>query len=331
MLRVVVEVVFGEKMNRRSFLAALGITPFATLAIGAPSSPVEQNRVVGTYGHSLWYHNQTYGSIGRWVTLMVAQDRSKSFKNAFTFNTISGATPPNFDQTMPGVTVPRGNFKNWAGTNAAGFTDVVAMVDNFHVPPIRGDMETDPSVAIPAASAVPIDQHFENLFNAWETNLSNTQTFWIYEPWGASTAMPGSPKPIAENGTEGYAGGFTDYKAHTTTTYGHTQFYDDLLSNVKATYPAYADRIKLIPACRVLISVMDNTPASDLGVSDWFEDWAPHGTSTCYCVVGAIVYSCLYQEAAPKPDFTGTGVHATVQSNWSAIASYINSQVNTPT
>lgn len=295
-----------------------------------PPASVLQERITGTYGHSLWYSADPYRLVPRWTTAMVtAAADSKSFENSFTFDTIPGALPPNYDRQMPGVTETHtgGAYANWAAADADGYTDVISFVDNFNVGPIRAGMETDPRIAIPAASSVNMVQHFVNLFNGWETNSTLTPTYWIYEVWGDSGSMS-IPRPLATDGTEAYAGGFADYRALTTTTHGHTQFFDDCLADVKSDLPAFADRIKMIPACRVLISTMELAALSGMGAGDWFEDDAPHGTDSCYCVVGAIVYSCLYEEAAPEPSFAGSAVHSTIQSNWASIASHINTQVN---
>ena len=304
------------------------------LATYAPSSPPSavQERTSYTYGHSLWLNNQNYQSVPRWTALMVAAAAdSKVFENEFTFNTIPIATPPSLNvQNLPGVTkpTPPGPYSTWGEADSAGFTDMIAFVDNFEVGPIRSDMETDPSVAVPAGSSVNMVQHFVNGFSGWESGSSEPAlNYWIYEVWGDAGSMP-NPKPLNANGTEAYSGGFADYRALTTTTHGHTQFYDDCLTDVKAALPAYADRIKLIPACRVLISTMELAALSGMGAGDWFVDDAPHGSDSTYCIVGAIVYSCFYEEAAPQPNFTGTAVNAAIQSNWSAIASHINTQVN---
>lgn len=299
-----------------------------------PASPaVLQQRTGYVYGHSLWYHDQGYGSVARWLSLMVtAAADSKTYEQEFTFFTVPAATPPSDTiQNPPGVTrpTPNGPYATWAAADLADFTDVVSFVDNFEVGPIRAGMETDPRIAVPASSSVNMVQHFVNAFSGWESGSEETNlNYWIYECWGDSGSMA-LPRPLASDGSEAYAGGFADYRALTTTTHGHTQFYDDCLADVKTDLPAYADRIKLIPACRVLISTMELAALSGMGAGDWFEDTAPHGRNSTYCVVGAIVYSCFYGEAAPEPSFTGSDVDTAIQNNWAAIASHINTQVNT--
>jgi hypothetical protein len=79
---------------------------------------------------------------------------------------------------------------------------------------------------------------------------------------------------------------------------------------------------------RVLVSVMENTPASAMTCGEWFEDDAPHGRHTLYLIAGAITYSTLFGEAAPQPSFRGATIHASVASNWPAIASHILSHLS---
>lgn len=311
-----------------------GVVAGGLWQFSAPPSPgAQQERTAYTYGHSLWLNNQNYQSVPRWVDLFVAAAAdSKTFENEFTFATVPAAVPPSSTvQNMPGVTkpTPTGPYGTWAAADSAGFTDVISFVDNFEVGPIRSDMQQNPRIAVPAGSSVNMVQHYVNAFSGWESGSSLTDlNYWIYETWGDAGSMP-NPKPLNEaDGTEAYAGGFADYRAYTTTTFGRNTFFDTCLANVQTDLPALADRIKLIPACRVLISVMELAALSGMTAGDWFVDDAPHGSDSTYCIVGAIVYSCFYGEAAPQPNFAGTAVNASIQSNWAAIASHINTQVN---
>lgn len=293
--------------------------------IAIPAQSVLQDRVLGVYSHSLWAHNYgTYAYNDIWLHRMAVADGGKTTEHSFTFNTIPGATPPSFNQNPPGVTVP-GDSSTWTNTNANGYTDIVATIDNFNAPPLNASAETDPrlggEIAYAGPTRLPVE-HFVDVFSRWNAGTDNPDMkYWIYECWGDAGLV------LNADGS-GNASQFANWRGQTTDNHGYTQWYTDMLADVKEDLPAFADRIGILPVARVLVDVMENTAASVMTAGDWFEDDAPHGRDSTYLIAAAIVWSALYLEAAPQPSFTGASIHSSISSNWAAIASYINTQVN---
>lgn len=292
------------------------------VVVGAPAAPaVLQDRVIGTYGHSLWNWGDAYGVVPLWMTRMAAQDAGKTIQAAHTFNTVPGNTPPEYDRTMAEVTTPPGDFTTWVDTDAANFTDKIIMIDNHTAPPVINGYETDPRLGGQLAYSGPVRlpvEHFVDLISRYEAGTSTPDIkYWIFECHGFGNGL------INEDGTSS-AANFAAWRLRTTTAHGHNQWYDDLLADVRSDLPALASRIGKIPVSRVLVDVMENSAASSMTSStDWFADRAPHGQHGTYALTAAIVWSSLYGEAAPEPSFAGSNVHATIQNNWASIAAHI--------
>ena len=161
----------------------------------------------------------------------------------------------------------------------------------------------------------------EAIIDGFELNLSNSPNYWIYECWpdGGPSGFPliasdGSSTPTNFASWRARAGG------------NWTTWYDNLVSQAKANVPGAASRIEMIPVCRAMVDVMENTALSSLDSDDWFVDDSPHGTQTCYLFAAMVTYTILMQQQAPTPSFTGTSVNSTFTSNYTTIAARLVSE-----
>lgn len=289
---------------------------------GAPQAPsVLQDRRIGAYMHSLWDHTSNpFANTPVWLERMANADGGKSVmaRGQFGFNWLENADPPNFPNTSSNATSVPGALGSWPAVDAAGFTDVVVMADNFQGPPVTAAGSTDPSTAgtIPQAPNRLYPVELSLILQPWANNIGGTNV-WLYSNWpeGRGFASDGTASDSSFATWRSVANGAA------------ATWYRSLETLLQADPALSEHSINLIPVGEVLVSVMENTPASVMTAGDWFEDDAPHGQTSCYVVAGAIVYTAMFQEAAPEPSFTGATVHSSITGNWSTIASHIATQL----
>lgn len=318
------------------------ITPLVSggLRRSIPIVPsVAQDRVIGAHMNSTWWHSSS-AAVPIWLHRMCVADGGKTMATRGDFDAFGDhASPPTYnDDNIPEITVPSSeivSYTSWAEVNADGYTDTVYVTDNFQGPPTFSGDVTDPNSTDadglpPVSGAGSYVSEFIATITDKEANHTIPQNHWLYEIWGNGGL------DLNADGS-GTAQQFADWRSRTTdsTVWGGTpstsysNWFDTLLADTKANFAAdVADRIKMIPVARMWVDVMENTSASALGSDDWFEDTAPHGLGGHgYCVAAAVVYSCIFQEVAPTPDFTGHTFNSTVSSNWSEIATRIYDQL----
>lgn len=302
-------------------LATIGGSMLNRLYSVASAAPaIEQNVVFMAYMNSLLTHGGTYNNVPIWLHRIVAAEGTKSISSngQFGFPGEWSLNPPNFSWSFDAPIVSAGDpfsLNTWPGVNAQAPTHLSVTNDNFNGVPVLSGMETNPRIGPAPASGRESNyvDEYSGVIDAWMANATEMPIFLIHEgPAMGNDLIPGD---------------LAGWKLRTTTAFGFTGFFDDLVAALKADYPAIADKIQLVPTARVLVSVMNNTPASALTANDWFEDSAPHGNSSAYLIYAATFYSQIYQEVAPEPDFTSAGVHSSITSNWSTIASHIATQV----
>lgn len=294
-----------------------------SLATPAPSVP--QDRVLGVFENSLWDHADDYREVPEWLHRMTVANGGQSISGQGQFGFTQGwsKNPPDFDQDwLPEVATPDASA-SWASIDAAGFTDILLVTDNFSGPPALQNTGTNPRVGgdVPEGGADDYVTEFEDCIAPFEANIDDSPRYWVYEPWADGDQLIDHPTGYAS------ASDFAAWRERTTGGFGYGTWFDNLVAALKEDLPAVADRIGLIPTARVMVSVMENTPASTLDAVDWFEDSSPHGRDSCYVIAAAITYATLFQETPPQPDFTGASVHSSITSNWATIASHIASEV----
>lgn len=304
-----------------------GFLRLSTALTPPPVTPpsVPQDRVIGAYMNSLYYENLNYGSVPLWMDRFADADGSKSVQARGNFGFAQGwvKNPPTFDQHHVGVTKPGpDDLTSWSDVNATNFTDIIMVPDNFSGPPVSQGAETNPRLggAIPEGGADDYVTEFEDCIDPFEANSDDEPFYWVYEGWAQGDQL------INGDGSA-TSGDFADWRGRTTTDFGYSTWFDNLVAALKVDVPAAASRIGLIPVARVLVSVMEMTEASSMVAGDWFKDEDPHGLDSCYLIAAAITYATLFQEIPPQPDFTGATVHPAITSNWTAIALHIYDQV----
>jgi hypothetical protein len=293
--------------------AATSITPTSAAA------QVAQDRIIGASMNSLYYHSNEFQNVPTWLDRMADADGGKRIAAQGTYDVRSN-NPPNWTQNwLPDVAslhLPTEGAASWARANAANITDMIIVTDNFSGPPVYTDTGTNPRVGGPVPIPNAADWVYEitnSIIVPFEANTDDDPTYWIYEGWADGGNI------LAENGTAN-AGNFAAWRDRTTGGLGYGQWFDNLAAALQEDTPAAASRIKVIPVARTIVSVMENTAASALASEDWFEDDAPHGRATLYLLASMIVYSSLYQEPAPMPDFTGTQINDVFRCKYNSIA-----------
>jgi len=299
-----------------------------------PAPPaVLQDRVLGDFMNSLWYEDTVWQSTPRWINALCVADGGKSLegRGSFGFANDWAFNPPAFATQYTGVTDPdpvNDPFTAWSQVVAAGFTDFTMTPDNFHEMPVRPANPTDPNVSEPpSAGADDYVTEFLAIIDALEANAGGTPNYWVHEGWADGASNVGAGLLYLEADGSSTSTRFANWRSRTTDEFGYGAWFDQCITSLRAARPALSSRINLLPVARTLVSVMENTAASSMASADWFDDNAPHGLDGTYLVAAAVVYSTMFEEVAPTPSFTGTNVHATIQTNWTAIASHIATQV----
>lgn len=310
----------------RFFAAAIFISTIISttpvLAQTGTPTGVLQDRTIGASMNSLFYHSDDFQDVPTWLDRMADADGGKSVKAQGGYDSTSN-NPPNWKQNWkPDVKSP-GASASWRAINAVNFTDVIIVPDNFSGPPAFENNGTNPRVAgpVPRPGGGDWVTEIAGIITPFEANTDDTPNYWVYEGWADAGRL------LGEFTGEGSSRDFAKWRERTTTQFGYGEWFDNLVGALREDFPSVASRIKLIPVARVMVSVMENTAASALAAEDWFEDNAPHGQETCYLLVAMIVYSTLYQEQAPMPDFTGADINETFMKNYDSIAAHIHQAI----
>lgn len=293
-------------------------------SVTSAAPAVEQDRVIGAFMNSLYYHADELRNVPVWQHRMAVARGGQSIAAQADFGFAHGwaKNPPNYHQDWtPYVTHPgaaSGGSSNWPSIETAGFTDIIMVSDNFTGPPYGPGMETNPRLggSVPEAGADDYVTEFADCITPFEANTTGTKNYWVYEGWANAEL------DLNTDGS-GTSQEFETYRGRTSTDYGYNGWFDSLVTELRVDVPSVASRINLIPASRCLISVMENTAASSLTAADWFEDDAPHGRDVCYLIAAMAAYAVMFQEQPPTPSFTGSTVPAVVQSNYTAIAAHV--------
>lgn len=300
----------------------------ATISTAASFTPtivaadVPQTRIIGSSFNSLFFHTEAFQNVPMWLDLMAKADGGKRIAAQGTFDVRSN-NPPNWNMTwlphVPSLGFNLGRPTPWGTVDRVNMTDMVIVTDNFSGPPTYGDNGGNPRVAgpVPIPNAADwVSEITNSIIVPFETNLNDDPIYWIYEGWADGGGV------LSEDGSASNRK-FAEWRDRTTEGFGYSAWFDALAAALQEDTPEAADRIKVIPVARMMVSVMENTAASALEPTDWFEDDAPHGTATLYLLASMVVYSSFFEEQPPKPDFNGTRVNAVFQDNYDSIAAHI--------
>ncbi len=299
-----------------ALISFMGFSSLPTDAIGE----VQQRRAVGAYMNSL------YDRIPPMMKLLTEANGEQFFAGQGSYDIGPPLEPPDWRQNWKTLGVPvMGAQNSWPSIDRANVTDVVMLTDNFSGPPAYESQGANPDPSVGG----PLPWHIEegrsrfwtgtisDIVATHEANVGDRPNYWIYEGWSDGGRL------LDEATGAGSDRDFADWRERTTTKFNYTGWYDNLLSQVKENVPDAASRIKLIPVARTMVSVMENTPASSLSADDWFADDAPHGEDTLHLLAAMIVYSAMFEEVAPKPDFSKNNINDVFSANYEEIASHV--------
>ena len=299
------------------------------VAVSSTPSPAEaevlQRRSTGAYMNSL------YDLVPPMMKLLVEANGEQFFAGQGSYDITPPVAPPNWKENWIRFGVPSSGVANsWQSLERANVTDVIIVTDNFSGPPVYGSQGRDPDPVaggpIPrppaAGKALTWGDEVTDIITAHEQNVTDEPIYWIYEGWSDAA------KILDDSTGAGSARDFAAWRERTTTQYNYTGWFDNLLSHAQESLPAVADRIRMIPVARVMVSVMEDTPASVITADEWFTDSAPHGGDTLHLLVAMIVYSSMFEERPIKPDVTGKDIHPAFIENFEEIAGHVFEKVS---
>ncbi len=309
-------------MNMRAatlFLAIISASAFFTPT--SVTAQVAQDRVIGASMNSLYYHGE-YQNVPTWLDRMADADGGKRIWAQGTYDVRSN-NPPSWTQNwLPAVkspNLPTGESASWAKANAASISDMIIVTDNFSGPPVHDNTGTDARVGgpVPIPDAADwVSEITNSIITPFEANTAVAPIYWIYEGWADGGNILNDDGSSSE-------GDFAAWRDRTTQGKGYGEWFDNLVTALKEDTPAAASRIKIIPIARIMVSVMENTAVSAMTSEDWFHDNSPHGRDEIYLLAAMITYSALFEEPAPKPDFTNAKITEVFQSNYDSIAAHV--------
>ncbi|MGB1215383.1 MAG: hypothetical protein ACPG4X_18585 [Pikeienuella sp.] len=285
---------------------------FGTAAAAAVGSvvaePVNNVALLG-FVHSLFDHNDgALGNhddlaVGTWLRRMAVHE-GKTYSQVTDFSQHHAYELP-FTGPISGGPMDTITGTSWAGIDAGDVTHMLFTPDNFN----RGD---DAPTDIPNnfdATASNVGNIIE-MVDDYITNVGETPKIRIYN------SFPKCPTLDAAGLVTFKADAFSNYRS-----WGH-----QIVADIKSLRPSWD--VALLDTGEVFADVMDNTAASSLTATDWFEDISPHGWDNTYFIVAAIMYRMLYG-SVPTDYTVPAAIHNDIENNWAAIAGYINTRVNT--
>lgn len=259
-----------------------------------------------------------------WLLQLCAADGMRTFtgNGAFGFPNTSGwqIDPPSVgewsDMEVPGLGV--GLLNSWAKAEAAAVNCVTYVPDNFDGYQYAPDEVSNMTAPNPPPGNTYAGR-FGLMIGLWDANTSTPDVrYRVYQGWksGGSAFQPFPPPAAA----------FDNWIMENSAGQPYPEWHRALVADLQAQYPSLD--IDVIPIAEVMTDVMVNTAASSLAVDDWFVDWAPHGTETCYLLAAMIYFSDVFQAPCPMLAFNPAWeVHPTFVANYGEIAARIASRL----
>ncbi len=273
-----------------------------------PGEPITSDLRTFFFGHSLISHLEQVNitpsdetSIPHWMYLM-SQEAGYSYNaiGQFGFLTTHRNFPPEANMIfdlMPGV---------WdSDTQDFGegdFNSVVLTPANFiQYQPATDDYFNE--------SFSPVDATVE-IFD-WVNQQESGMTIYLYEGWPDMAPFIQSFPPSAAELEE-----FHDY-----TTGEFHEWWLDYQDEIIRLRPDL--NVRMIPAGPILERLLNETPLSDLEVTEIYEDDAPHGRATLYFLSSMITYMAMYGVETPATYEAPAIIHPVVNENYASIVSII--------
>jgi hypothetical protein len=270
---------------------------------GTPVGGLTTN--VYNYLNSLYDHAVGDGdentNVKTWVTrFAAAAPTPNSFTQSAEFGFFSQWEPP-----------PRFNdVLTWGPASSVirvGFTP-----DNFD------GQSRDPSVGTPGAfDGEAYTPYLAGIVDAWEANAPNAERiYYVYA---------GSPNLGAHGGSGDDPATLTPTQYANWVAYGlgaYNDWMELLVSQLQAARPSQTFRLHNVN--RATLLAFQNTVVGTIDPTVLFEDLAPHGRPTWYCLKAVAEYIELFDEKPPAITFDpGWGVSPILTANFGAVVDYI--------
>ncbi|RLK07332.1 hypothetical protein CLV75_2453 [Ruegeria conchae] len=320
------DVLYFNEMNLSGVYAVRFLSAVVVSLVTVSSVPslaqaeALQRRSTGAYMNSL------YDLVPPMMKLLVEANGEQFFAAQGSYDITPPVAPPNWNQNWIRFGVPSpGVTQSWPSVERANVTDVIIVTDNFSGPPVYGSQGANPNPAVAGpiprppveGKALTWGDEVTDIIAAHEENVTDEPIYWIYEGWADGG------KILDDSTGAGSDRDFARWRERTTSQYDYTGWFDNLLEHAKKTEPSVASRIRMIPVARTMVSVMENTPASDIKAGEWFKDAAPHGNDTLHLLVAMIVYSTMFEQKAPKPDVSTKNIHSVFMDNYEEISDHV--------
>ncbi|MFZ5963203.1 calcium-binding protein [Thalassococcus sp. BH17M4-6] len=190
--------------------------------------------------------------------------------------------PPEPNWSFPGV--DRLRIGRGQGFSDAGVDTILLNPENFiqyRAPDLPYEWDNPGNVTPLGATLAAFDA----------ADAGPDARYFIYEGWADMESFVRSFPPSARQLRRYYRFNSGDY----------AEWYDDYVAALRDARPG--DDIRLIPVSRILTELLTNSPLSELPVTEFFSDDAPHGTANTYFLAAMITYAAFF-EAAPPETFT---------------------------
>lgn len=151
----------------------------------------------------------------------------------------------------------------------------------------------------------------------WITDQEPGLPVYIYENWPDMAPFAGGGFPVS-------AADFADYNDYT-----RGDFHDWWIDYHNALVQAHSGQtVKMIPVGPILSDLLEDTPLSNIPLSELYEDDAPHGRATIYFLASLVTYMATYEMPAPVNFTVPTTVHPLVATNYTTTVNFIWSALN---
>lgn len=184
----------------------------------------------------------------------------------------------------------------------ADFTNILITAGNFMQwqPPTEVYFG-DPDGVTPISATITI--------NDWLLTQEDSLHILIYENWPDMAGYMESFPPTQEE--------FQNYNNYTT-----GEFHDWWLEYHDALR-IHNPNIKMVPVGPVLAELLQESPYSDIPMTELYEDDAPHGRASLYFLASMVTYMSLYQEKPASTFQVPSIIHNVIVDNYPEIIDFM--------
>jgi len=196
-------------------------------------------------------------------------------------------TEPFVDANISHVLITAGNFMQWQGPSE--------------------EYPTDPGLTPVNATERIVD---------WLGEEQDSVRIYIYENWPDMAPYLSNGFPPSDSEFQNY-NDFTQGEFHE-----WWVEYQDLLLSSRPNV-----NIRMIPVGPIIAKIFNDVIPNLMSVSDMYEDDAPHGRASVYCLAAIVTYMAIY-ESKPDVEFDpGPEVHPAINNNMASIVEFVWSEL----